>query len=274
MDRRIPVPALALLAFLATACPRQEEEGGPVERWEPEETVPYRSGAVTLKGFLVRDETLPGRRPGVLVVHDMWGQDEYTRRRARMLADLGYVAFAVDLYGEGRTAANPDEAVRMASEVSADPGVVLDRFRAAYEWLKAHEACEPSRVAAIGYGFGGNVVLRAAWAGLPLRGVVSFHGSLTLPEGALEAPVTAKVLVCHGTADRFVPVDQVEALKAAMAGAKVDLRFVEYEGAEHSFTRPEARVVAAKWRIPVGYKPAADRKSWQDMLDFLTGVFR
>ncbi|MCU0727077.1 MAG: dienelactone hydrolase family protein [Planctomycetes bacterium] len=268
MARKTAWPALALLASLLAACPR------PAEKWDPEERVTYGSGGETLRGFLVRDETLPGRRPGVLVAHDWWGQDEYARRRARMLADLGYVAFALDLFGEGRQAGSPDEAMKMASEVLADPVAAVARFRAGYEWLRAHEACDPARIAAIGYGFGGTMVIHAARAGLPLSGVVSFHGNLRLAAGAPEGPVTAKILVCHGVSDMFVPVEEVEGLRTALAGTAADLRVIEYPGAQHSFTVPEANVIAKKWRLPVAYFPSMDRKSWQDMKDFLAEVLR
>ncbi len=237
------------------------------------ETVTYAAGDTPLRGFLATDTTRPGTRPGVLVVHEWWGLNDYPRRRARMLAELGYPALAVDMYGGGRVADDPTDAGAIMNAVLSDRQAAEARFRAGYELLRSQPSVDPERIAAIGYCFGGAVVLHAARTGLPLRGVVSFHGALSSFHTPAPGSVKAKILVCHGAADSLVPDTDVAAFTAEMDQAKADYRIVTYPGAHHGFTNPDADVVAKRFGgFPVGYDAEADTRSWQDMRDFLARV--
>jgi dienelactone hydrolase len=248
--------------------------GAPARAAVEGREVQYAAGGVTLKGYVAWDAAVSGRRPGVLVVHEWWGNNEYTRRRARMLAELGYVGLALDMYGDGRTAAHPEEAGKFAGEVMKNADVAKARFLAALDYLKAQPETDPGRVAAIGYCMGGGVVLNMARTGLDLRGVASFHGALG---GGLRAPkggVKAKVLVMNGEADTFITAEQIAALKQEMADAGADFRFINYPGAKHSFTNPAADEFAKKFGMPVAYNDAADRQSWEELKAFLAAVFK
>jgi dienelactone hydrolase len=236
------------------------------------EPVTYAAGGATLRGTIATDTAKPGARPGVLVVHEWWGVNDYIRRRAHMLAELGYAALAADMYGDGKVADNPADAGALMNTVLGNMKAGEERFRAAYDLLAAQNTVDRNRIAAIGYCFGGAIVLHAARIGMPLRGVVSFHGAL----GSFHAPapgsVTAKLLVCHGAADSLVPDAQVSAFKQEMDAAKADYRFVAYPGALHGFTNPDADANAKRYGIPLGYDAEADRRSWQDMSEFLARV--
>jgi dienelactone hydrolase len=267
--------SLALLTLLA-ACTPQAEETPPPPPAGPSiqtEEVEYTAGDVTMKGFLAWDANISGPRPGVLVVHEWWGLNDYARGRARQLAELGYTALAVDMYGDGKLAEHPDDAGKFASEVMQNLPAAEARFHAAHELLDAHPTTDPAKTAAIGYCFGGGVVLHMARAGADLAGVVSFHGSL--PGEAIEDPhaVKAKVLVLHGAADPFTTPEQIDAFKKSMDDAGVDYRFVVYQGAKHSFTNPEADTFAEKFGLPLAYDAAADEQSWQAMKEFLEEIF-
>jgi dienelactone hydrolase len=237
------------------------------------DTVTYTAAGATLKGHLAVDEGRPGRRPGVLVVHEWWGLTDYMRRRARMLAELGYTALAADMYGDGRTAGSADEANKLMTAALADRAALEARFTAAYETLKAHPTVDGRKVAAIGYCFGGAVVLHAARIGLPLAGVVSFHGALGSFHTPAPGSVKARILVCHGAADTLVPDDHVAAFKREMDAAKADYRFVAYEGALHGFTNPDADANGKKYGIPLAYDAKVDQQSWHDMQDFFAKIF-
>ena len=227
----------------------------------------------TLRGVVVTDSALSGRRPGVLVVHEWWGLNDYIKRRAGMLAELGYTALAVDMYGDGKTADNPGDATTLMNSVLGNMQAGEARLRAAYDFLRAHPTVDPDRIGAIGYCFGGAMVLHAARIGMPLRGVVSFHGAL----GSFHTPgpgeVKAKILVCHGAADSLVPDSDVAAFKQQMDAAQADYRFVAYPGALHSFTSREADVNAQKYGLPLKYDAAADKQSWEDMKEFFERAF-
>jgi dienelactone hydrolase len=237
------------------------------------EPVEYTAGDVTLKGYLAYDDAADGPRPGILVVHEWWGHNEYARRRARMLAEMGYTALAVDMYGDGKVAGHPDDAGKFAGEVKKNMGSARGRFEAALRLLQAHATTDAGRTAAIGYCFGGGVVLQMAREGVDLDAVVSFHGSLSTDQSAAPGAVKARVLVCHGAADAFVPQAEIEAFKAEMAAAGADMKFVAYPGAKHSFTNPEADTVAEQFGLNIAYHPEADQQSWQDMQAFLKDVF-
>ncbi len=180
-----------------------------------------------------------------------------------MLAELGYTALAVDMYGDGRQAEHPQQAGELASQVRQNMDVAKPRFQAAMDVLRGHETVGPDRVAAIGYCFGGGVVLQMAREGLDLEAVVSFHGSLATDRAAQPGQVESRVLVLHGAADRLVTDEQVAQFKREMERAGVSYRFVAYEGATHAFTNPEADRLAQKFDMPIGYHAEADRRSWE-----------
>jgi dienelactone hydrolase len=237
-------------------------------------TVEYSAKGVVMKGYFAYDKNIKGKRPGILVVHEWWGLNDYARKRARMLADLGYAALAVDMYGEGKQAEHPDDAGKFSSELMKNFDTAKDRFIAAMEFLKAQPVVDSANIAAIGYCFGGGIVLNMARQGVDLKGVASFHGSLTAIAPAQRGSVRAKILVLHGADDQFVTKEQVEAFKNEMKNAKADFRFIAYPGALHSFTNPEADEYGKKFHIPVAYNAAADKKSWNELKKFLQQIFK
>lgn len=262
---------LVLLAgpALSLGCSRTEKRGpsGKVEGRE----VSYSGGGITMKGYLSTDPSVPGPKPGILVVHEWWGHNSYARTRADMLAGLGYTALAVDMYGDGRKAEHPKDAMRMAGAVMKDFASAQARFRAALAVLKKDPSVDGTRMAAIGYCFGGGVVLNMARQGEDLRAVISFHGSLSAGRPARKGAVTAKLLVLNGADDGFTKAG-VGPFKKEMAEAGADLTFIDYPGAVHAFTNPEATALGTKFNLPLAYNEAADKKSWADMQSFLTKV--
>jgi dienelactone hydrolase len=236
-------------------------------------TVEYSAQGVVMKGYLAYDENIKGKRPGVLVVHEWWGLNDYARKRARMLADLGYTALALDMYGEGKEAVHPDDAGKFSSELMKNFDVAKARFMAAMDFLKQQPTVDPNRIAAIGYCFGGGVVLNMARQGMDLRGVASFHGGLTAVKPAQSGSVKAKILVLNGADDKFTTPEQIEAFKQEMRTAGADFRFINYPGAIHSFTNPEADVLGKKFNLPMAYNADADRNSWDEMKKFLNAIF-
>jgi dienelactone hydrolase len=238
------------------------------------EAVSYQADGTRLEGYVAWDDSKTGPRPGVIVVHEWWGHNEYVRRRARMLAELGYVAFALDMYGDGKNTEHPEEAQKLLMAAISDPAVATRRFFAACEALKQHHATDPSKIAAIGYCFGGAVVLQMARLGADLAGVASFHGTLS-PQGMPAQPgaVKAKVLVLHGAADPLVPKAQLAAFEREMNAAGVDYEVIEYPGAMHAFTNPQATERGEKLKMPLAYDASADAKSWAELQKFLQGLF-
>ena len=235
--------------------------------------ITYSAAETTLKGYLAFDDAATNRRPGVLVVHEWWGHNEYARKRARMLAELGYVAFAVDMYGDGKTAAHPDDAMKFSGEVKKNMPVGEARFRAAEDLLKAQPQTDTTKIGAIGYCFGGGVILHMARIGENLAGVVSFHGSLATDEKAKPGAVKSKILVCTGAADSFIPAEAVKEFESEMTNAKADFKVNTYADATHSFTNPDADKYAEQFKMPIRYNKEADEKSWGDMKAFLHDVF-
>lgn len=237
-------------------------------------TVEYRAEGVVMKGYFAYDKKITGKRPGVLVVHEWWGLNEYARKRARMLAELGYAALAVDMYGEGKQAAHPDDAGKFSSMLMKNFGAAKDRFGSAMEFLKSQPVVDPEHIAAIGYCFGGGIVLNMARQGIDVNGVASFHGSLTAVTPAERGSVKAKILIFHGADDTFITGEQIEAFQHEMKNAGADFRFITYPGALHSFTNPEADEYRKKFHIPVAYNAEADKKSWEELQEFLKQIFK
>ncbi len=238
------------------------------------EPVDYKAGGVTMKGYLAYDENIKGKRPGVLVVHEWWGLNEYVRKRARMLAELGYTALAVDMYGEGKTATHPDDAAKFSSETMKNFPVAKKRFEAAMNFLKKQKTVDPERIAAIGYCFGGGVVLNMARQGEDLKAVASFHGSLVAVKPAQAGKVKAKIRVYNGEDDKFTSQQTIDAFMQEMRDAKVDFQFINYPGAVHSFTNPEADELGKKFGLPLAYNADADKRSWEDMTSFFAEVLK
>ncbi len=237
-------------------------------------TVEYNVQGTVMKSYLAFDDHIKGKRPAVLVVPEWWGLNDYARKRARMLVELGYTALAVDMYGDGKVATLPDEAGKLSSGVMKDFDVGKARFMAALDFLKQQPSVDPNRIAAIGYCFGGGVVLNMARQGTDLKGVVSFHGSLTAVKPAQPGGVKAKILVLQGGADKLVTPEQVEAFKQEMKSAGADFRFISYPGALHSFTNPDSTELGKKFNLPIAYNADADKKSWREMKEFLNKVFK
>jgi dienelactone hydrolase len=237
-------------------------------------TVEYSTQGVVMKGYLAYDENIMGERPGVLVVHEWWGLNDYARKRAQMLAELGYTALAVDMYGEGKVAVHPDDAGKFSSELMKNFDVGKARFLAAMDFLKHQPTVDPTRIAAIGYCFGGSVVLSMAGQGVDLRGVASFHGTLADVKPPQPGMVKAKILVLNGGADKFNSPQQIEAFKQEMKTAGAELKFISYPGAVHSFTNPDADAYGKKFNLPLAYNASADKKSWDEMKKFLNSIFK
>jgi dienelactone hydrolase len=236
----------------------------------------YEVGGKKFSGFLaypVSEETK--QYPGVLVVHEWWGLNDYVRRRAQMLAESGYVALALDMYGEHKMAHNPDDAMKLMTEATSKPDASVARFQAALDLLKAQSQADPERIAAIGYCFGGAVVLNMARTGMELDGVASFHGNLQpmIPE-AKRSPIKGQVIVFNGADDPFVPAEQRDAFRQEMEAAKVSYEFIDYPGAKHAFTVPEADGLGVQFNMPLKYDAAADADSWQRLLAFFNQVFK
>jgi len=237
-----------------------------------EETVTYKSDSVTLKGYVVYDENTKGKRPGILVVHEWWGLNDYPKSRARQLAEMGYIAMAVDMYGNGKTATTPQEAGALAMNFGKNIELSRTRLDAAINKLKGYAQTDTSNIGAIGYCFGGGVVLNAAKLGADLKGVVSFHGTLAGVPAKKEL-LKAKVLVCHGEADNFVPARDVAAFKKSMDSVGADYTFKAYPDATHAFTNPQSTETGKKFNMPIAYNAAADSASWNDMKVFFAKVF-
>jgi len=237
-------------------------------------TAEYSAQGVAMKGYLAYDESVKAKRAGVLVVPEWWGLNDYARRRARMLAELGYTALAVDMYGEGKMVTTPDEAGKLSLEAMKNFEVTKARFMAALDFLKGQPMVDPNHIAAIGYCFGGGVVLNMARQGVDLNGVVSFHGGLNTVKPAQPSNIRAKLLVLNGGADKFITPEQIEAFKQEMKAAGAKFQFISYPGALHSFTNPEATELGKKFNMPIAYDPQADKESWDEMKRFFGVIFQ
>lgn len=234
------------------------------------EVFEYRDGDVICEGYIVYDETIKEKRPGVLVVHEWMGLGEYEKRRAKEIAEMGYVALAADIYGKGVRAKTPEEASSLATKFRSDRDTLRSRARAALEALKGHPLVDPARVAAIGYCFGGGTVLELARSGAELAGVVSFHGNLDTPNPEDAKNIRCKVLVLHGADDPLVPQEHVLAFQDEMRSSGVDWQMVVYGGAVHSFTNPASGNDPSKG---IAYNERADRRSWEAMKAFFAELF-
>lgn len=238
-----------------------------------EENVTYTNNGVTMDGYVVYDANRQGKRPALLVVPEWWGLVDYPKMRARKLAELGYIAMAIDMYGNGKVADNPGDAGKAAGPFYQDLKMTKSRFDAALAKLKTYSQVDTSNIAAIGYCFGGGVVLNVARLGEDLKGVVSFHGTL-IGAPAKKDLLKAKILVCHGGADQFVKPEEVAQFKKQMDSIGADYTFKQYPNATHAFTNPASDDNGKKFNMPVKYSPEADSASWNDMKDFFARIFR
>jgi dienelactone hydrolase len=232
--------------------------------------VMYQDGNMELRGYLAYDDAIEGKRPAVLVVHEWWGLNDYARHRAEQLAALGYVAFAVDMYGKGKVTTNPKEAGEWAKEINNNPVLWQQRALAGLEALKKEPRVDVSRIAAIGYCFGGATVQQLAYSGADLKGIVSFHGSLVAPTDEQAKQVKAKILICHGAADPLISQEALQNYLATMGKMGLDWQMVFYSGAKHSFTNPESDRAGMD---AVGYSKLADQRSWTHMKSFFEEIF-
>ena len=256
-------------SFLLISCSNTESSKSDLV----EEEIIYTSDSTSLKGFLVYDNSIKGKRPGVLIVHEWWGLNDYARKRARMLAELGYTAFALDMFGDGKTATHSQDAQKFASFIFSNLEVGEERFMAAYNLLKQQPTVDPDEIAAIGYCFGGGIVLHMASIGTDIKAAVSFHGSLSAVVPVEEGDVKGFILVCNGADDPFTTAEQIESFEANMDSANVEYEFINYEGAVHSFTNPDADSVGQKFSMPLAYNEKADNESWQEMQKVFNKIF-
>ena len=238
------------------------------------EEITYTDNGTVLKGYIAYDDAIHDKRPGVLVVHEWWGHDEYARKRARMLAELGYTALALDMFGEGKRAHHPDEAAKYSGELKENLSLAKARFESAMQYLKQQENVDATNIAALGYCFGGSVALEMARLGEDLKGVASFHGGLATEHPAQRGKVRAKIISFTGTADPMIPAEQVAAFKQEMEEAGVNYKVVTFAGAKHSFTNPAADEYGRRFNLPLVYDAAADKASWEETKRFLSDVFK
>jgi len=236
--------------------------------------VSYAANGTTMKGYIAYDDAVKGKRPAVLVVHEWWGHNDYARKRADMLAELGYVALAVDMYGDGKQALHPSDAGKFAGEVSKNKTMAKVRFEAAMKVLRQNKRVDADKLAAVGYCFGGSVVLNMAREGEDLRGVASFHGGLGTDTPAEAGTVKSQVRSFTGADDKMIPAAQVEGFKQEMEKAGVNYKTVVYPGVMHSFTNPDADEYAKKFSLPLAYNAEADKDSWAQLQVFLADVLR
>ena len=261
MKNLLSVAALFFLCSLAQAAIQGKE-------------VTYTANGTQLKGYLAYDDAITSNHPGVLVVHEWWGSDNYARKRAKMLAELGYTALALDMYGEGKQAHHPDEAGKFSGELKKNLLLAKARFEAAMNFLQKQENVDPKNIAALGYCFGGSVALEMARLGEDMKGVASFHGSLATEHPAQPGKVKARIISFTGTADPMIPAEQVAAFKQEMEKAGVDYKVVTFPGVKHSFTNPAADEYGRKFNLPLAYDAAADKASWKETVRFLDEVFK
>jgi dienelactone hydrolase len=268
---RLLIPAI--LPLIMASCHDNHNTPKAKASGIKEEDITYSANGVNMIGFAAYDSVNMDKRPVVLIVHEWWGLNDYIKMRARELAKLGYLAFAVDMYGNRTQGESPDSAGKLASAFYTNPQLARERFNAALLKIKSYAQADTAKVAAIGYCFGGAVVIGVARLGENLDGVVSFHGNLNVVP-AVKDQLKADVLVCHGGADPFVPQEEVNMFKKQMDSIGAKYTFKVYEGATHAFTNPDATSKGEKYKIPIKYDAAADSASWKDMQAFFGKIFK
>jgi dienelactone hydrolase len=233
-------------------------------------TISYKHGNLDCQGFLAWDDAIQGQRPGVLVVHEWWGLNDYAKQRAEQLAKLGYVAFAADMYGEGKATTHPNEAMAMVNKVRNNVQDWRKRAEDALEVLKSQPQCDKSNLAAIGYCFGGSTVQQLAYSGADLKAVASFHGSPVTPKADDVKQIKAFILICHGADDSFIPATAIKSMRDALDQGGAKYEFISYPGAKHSFTVPDADTHG---NPGMKYDKTADEASWKRMQELFAEKF-
>ena len=275
---------LSLFSLLIFSCKDNKKEQNTDSEEEVEvaedkpfklkgESVTYATDSLQMKGYIAYNENATGKMPAVLVIHEWWGHNDYVRKRADMLAELGYVALAVDMYGEGKQAKHPDDAGKFAMSVMGNMDVAKARFNAALDMLKSKDMVDTENIAAIGYCFGGSVALTMANTGADLDAVAAFHSGVELPVMPNDN-LKAKVLVCNGAADPFVSPESVAAYTKAMDSIQADYKYIAYENAVHAFTSKDADSLGKKFNLPLAYQKEADEKSWEELKQLLSDTFK
>jgi dienelactone hydrolase len=266
-----------LLTTAATAmliaCSNEEKTPEPKDPVIVEQDVIYSADSVNMNGFVAYDSSKEGPRPIVLVVHEWWGLNDYAKMRTRELAKLGYLAMAVDMYGDRKQADNPDSAKKLAMPFYMNPQMAKTRFDAALAKVKTYSQADPAKVAAIGYCFGGAIVTTMAKLGDDLKGVVNFHGNLNLVPTD-KSLLKGEILVCHGGVDPFVPQAEVDQFKKQMDSIGAKYIFRVYDSATHAFSNPNATAIGKKFDMPIAYNAAADTASWNEMKSFFDRILK
>jgi dienelactone hydrolase len=252
---RVVTLAAMLTMVLATGCSAAIQS----------RVVDYEHAGVPLQGYIAWSDAAKGKRPGVIVVHEWWGHNQHARSAADRLARAGYVAFALDMFGKGRVTTHPESAQAFVAQSMQDATLIPGRFSAALQLLKSDPLVDPTRIGALGYCFGGAVVLGMARAGEDLKAVATFHGALATESPARPGQVKPKLLIMTGADDPMIPADAVAAFEQEMKAAGVNYRVIKYPGAKHGFTNPNADQAG----VPgLGYNAAADKKSWDELMRF------
>jgi dienelactone hydrolase len=263
---------ITLASCTSTSDKKSEESVDSKETMTLGQEVSYNADSTTMKGYIANDQSIKGKKPGILVIHEWWGHNDYTTNRADMLAKLGYVAIAVDMYGDGKQAAHPEDAGKFAGQVFANIEDAKARFEAALTTLKNNPSVDTSKIAAIGYCFGGSVALTMANAGYDLDAVAAFHSGVQLPVQPT-GELKTRILVQNGADDPMVSEESVEGFKATMEAANATYEYIAYPGAVHAYTNPEATALGEKFKLPLAYNKEADEKSWEKMKSFLAASF-
>ncbi len=282
---RITFPKMAIGSFLmasifsacsnqptkeaAATAPAADTAAGSLK----EETISFNADSASLQAFVVYDDSVKGKRPAVLVLPEWWGLNDYPKARARQLAKLGYVAMALDIYGDGKVATTPDSAKAYSAPFYANPQKGKARIDAAIARLRSYNNVDSANIGAIGYCFGGGVLINTARLGDDLKGIVSFHGSL-LGTPAKKGLLRTKMLICHGNDDKFVSAQDVATFRKQMDSIGADYKFIGYDGATHAFTNPASTENGKKFNMPIAYNAKADTASWQAMKEFFANLFK
>ncbi len=272
-----PLLMLVMSITLLISCKQAPKEESPAQVETEEinikgETVTYQTDSISMNGYIAYQENKEGKSPGVIVIHEWWGHNDYVRERADMLAELGYTAIAIDMYGDGKQADHPDDAGKFAMSVMGNLPSAKARFEAAMQTLQNHPSVDAEKIAAIGYCFGGSVALTMANSGADLDAVAAFHSGVQLPVPP-NSDLKAKVLVCNGADDPFVSAESVEAFKTAMDSIQADYKYIAYPGVVHSFTSKAADANGEKFNLPLKYDAEADQKSWEELKQLLSATF-
>ncbi len=245
--------------------------GGAAHAAVQTKAVEYDDHGTKLTGHLYWDDAVAGKRPGVLLIHEWWGLNDYAKKRARMLAELGYVAFAADMYGDGKVTETPDQARQWMQQVTADVDLWRERAGLGLAQLMASDRVDVSRLAAIGYCFGGGTVLQMAYGGADLKGIVSFHGSLPAAPEEAKGKIRPEILALHGQADAMIPPEVVQNFEAKLTAAEANWELVSYGGVRHSFTNPDA----GKFGLPnLKYDAQAEARSWARKQHYSAEIFQ